>query len=111
MTEPLFGFTCGEFSVVLSGNDIILPGSKNAPLKKSLLPTVEMNDAAGHCTMHATCEGEVICALPVHVLWVSHQSQPDPFLGLKVENAKEVRDALTPFIGKRVELSFARRVQ
>ena len=25
MAEPQFGFTCGEFSVVLSGNDVILP--------------------------------------------------------------------------------------
>jgi len=106
MPKSQFGFTCGEFSVVLSGNDVILPGSKNAPLKKSLLPITDMNDTAGHYTLRATCDGKIICDLPVHVVWVGHKSQPEPFLGLKVENAEEVRQALKVYIGERVELSF-----
>jgi hypothetical protein len=109
MAEPQFGFTCNEFSVALSGNDIILPGSKNAPLKKSLLPYTDMNDAAGQYTLRATCDDSVICDLPVHVVWVGHKSQPEPFLGLKVENPEEVREALKACIGKRVELTFTPR--
>ena len=34
MDEPEFGFQCGDFSGALSGNDVIVPGSKNAPLRK-----------------------------------------------------------------------------
>lgn len=105
MPKTQFGFTCGEFSVVLSGNDIILPGSKNAPLRKSLLPAVSMNDAAGPYTLRATCDGAIICDLPVNVVWVGHKTQPEPFLGLKVADAEEVRQSLNAYIGKRVELT------
>lgn len=109
MANPEFGFTCGEFSVVLSGNDVILPGSKNTPLKKSLLPFVDMNDVAGAYDLEATSEGKVICNIPVQVVWIGHESQPEPFLGLKVNKSKEVMDALKPYRGKRVDLTFARR--
>jgi hypothetical protein len=109
MAEPDFGFTCGEFSVVLSGNDVILPGSKNAPLKKSLLPLVDMNDAAGAYDLEARSEGEIICNIPVQVVWVGHESQPEPFIGFRVDNSRDVMETLKLYRGRRVDLVFTRR--
>jgi hypothetical protein len=83
MPLPQFGFRCGEFSVALSGNDIIMPGSKNQPLPKSLIPLADMNEAAGMYTLRALHGETIICDLPVHVLWVGHVSQPQPFLGFR----------------------------
>jgi hypothetical protein len=108
MAEPEFGFTCGEFTVVLSGNNIILPGSKNAPLGISLLSYVDPHDAAGAYTMQATSEGKVVCDLSVQVVWVEHKTQREPFLGFRVEKTGETIDALTQYTGKRVELKFTR---
>ena len=107
--EPQFGFMCGDFSVVKSGNDILLPGSKNAPLKKSLLPHAAMNDTAGAYTLRATHENETICDIAVQVIWVGHQSQPEPFLGLRCEDADDVLASLKAYLGKPVELAFTRR--
>ena len=109
MAEAEFGFTCGAFSVVLSGNGLVLPGSKNAPLKKSLLPLVDINEAAGAYVFKATSEGKVICNTPAQVVWVGHETQPEPFLGLRVEMPKALMEALKPYRGKRVELAFTRR--
>ena len=109
MSDPQFGFMCGEFSVVKSGNDIILPGSKNAPLKKSLLPYVGMDETAGAYTLRATHDNETICDIPVHVVWVGHKTQTEPFLGLRCENVDEVIASLKAYLGKPVELSFTPR--
>ena len=106
MTKHEFGFVCGEFSVALSGNGIVMPGSKNQPLKRSLLPYAAMNDTAGFYTLHVTCEDSVVCDMPVHVVWIGHQSQPEPFLGFKSDNPQELRGALAAFVGKHVELKF-----
>lgn len=107
--EPQFGFQCGEFSVVKSGNDVILPGSKNAPLKKSLLPFVSMNETAGAYTLRAMHAGETICDIPVHVVWVGHKTQREPFLGLRCENPDEVIASLKAYMGKAVDLTFTPR--
>ena len=106
MSKQTFGFVCGEFSFALSGNEIVMPGSKNQPLKKSLLPNATMEDSAGHYPLLAKCEGRVVCDIPVHVLWVAHASQPEPFLGLKADDPVELRGALGALVGKRVELTF-----
>lgn len=110
MSEPQFGFKCGEFSVVKSGNDIILPGSKNAPLKKSLLRFTGMDETAGAYTLRAIHDNETICDIPVGVVWVGHKTQPEPFLGLRCKNVDEVIASLKAYIGKQVELSFTPRV-
>lgn len=109
MPEAEFGFECGDFSVVLSGNNIILPGSKNAPLRKSLLPTLPLQGSAGAYTLRATHSGETVCDLPVQVLWVGHQMQPEPFLGLRSENPAELLATLKAYKGKAVSLAFTRR--
>ena len=109
MEKAQFGYTCGEFSVAVSANNIILPGSRNAPLRKSLLPTVDMNDTAGSYTLRATCDSNVICEIPVNIVWVGHKTQPEPFLGFRVANTEEVRQSLNAHIGKRVELTLIPR--
>lgn len=110
MSKHTFGFTCGDFSLALSGNGIVLPGSKNQPLRKSLLPAAAMNDAAGLYTLKVKSEDVFVCVMPVHVLWVAHPSQPEPFLGIKAEDSEELRTALTVYSGRRVELEFVPRV-
>ncbi len=109
MQEPEFGFECGDFSVVLSGNDIILPGSKNNPLRKSLLPMLPLDESAGAYTFRASHNGEIVCDLPVQVVWVGHQSQSEPFLGLKSENTAELLTTLKEYRGKALSLAFTRR--
>jgi hypothetical protein len=105
--KQTFGFVCGEFSIALSGNDVVMPGSKNQPLKRSLLPTVgNINDAAGLYTLRAKCEGTLVCDMPVHVVWVTHASQAQSFLGFKSDNPQELHGALAVYVGKRVELEF-----
>jgi len=106
MRKQEFGFICGDFSIALSGNGIVMPESTNQPLKKSFLPSANMDDTAGFYTLEATVDGKVVCLMPVHVVWVGHQSQPQPFLGMKAENPEELRGALATYIGKRVELKF-----
>jgi hypothetical protein len=109
MRGPQFGFCCGVFSVVLSGNEVILPGSKDAPLRKSLLPYMDMNQAAGPYTLRATCADSIICDIPVKVIWAGHATQPEPFLGFQAEDTPLVMSALQAYVGKRVELAFTRR--
>ena len=65
-----------------------------------------MNDTAGMYTLHVTSEGSLICHMPVHVLWVGHASEPEPFLGIRTDDPDELRSALAPYEGKSVELKF-----
>ena len=88
-----------------------MPGSKNQPLKKSLLPYTAMNDTAGHYTLDITSNGSIVGHIPVHVLWVGHPSQAEAFLGLKADNPEELRGALNVYVGKRVELKFTPQQQ
>ena len=64
------------------------------------------NDAAGIYTLNVKSEGSIVCDLPVHVMWVTHESQPQPFLGLKAKDSKELRESLQVYVGKSVELTF-----
>ena len=58
--------------------------------------------------MRATNENYVICEMLVHVLWIGHHTEPEPFLGFKSQetNHEEFRGIFARFIGKKVELSF-----
>ena len=106
MPKPEFGFACGSFSVALSGNGIVIPGSKNQPLRKSSLPTLAMNDVSGPYILEVECDGSVVCHLPVHVVWIAHATEPEPFLGFKSDNAEELRSALGVHAGRRLSLKF-----
>lgn len=106
MAKIEFGFTCGSFSLAVTGNDILLPGSKNSPLGKSLVPYCDPNDAAGIYILRAESDGEVICETPVHVFWMEHPSRPQPFLGLRPElkTSEELRTELKDYEGTTVAL-------
>lgn len=109
MAKLTYGFHCGAFSVALSGNDMVLPGSKTRPLRWSLVRVGAMNDAAGPYTLRVKSEGHWVCEMPVHVYWVGHQSEPEPFLGIKSDNSTELRDALAVYQGKSVDIEFVPR--
>ncbi len=108
MHKQTFGCHCGVFSLALSSNGILIPGSKNKPIYKSLFPFLEMNEIAGHYVLRANNEDFVICETLVHVLWIGHHTEPEPFLGIKSKETdqEEFRGTFRPFIGKKVELSF-----
>ena len=106
MTKQTFGFTCGKFSVALSGNDLVLSGSINQPLRKSLLPYAPLNDTAGLYILEVKSNGNIVCDMQVHVMWVTHNSQPEPFLGLKADDSQELRRALEVYKDKSVDLVF-----
>ena len=104
MKKIEFGSLCGKFSVALSGNDIVLPGSKNQPLKFSLIACADPNRAAGQYTLEVKSGGSIVANMPVHAMWVTHKSQPEPFLGLKAEYSTELRESLVVSVGQAVEL-------
>jgi hypothetical protein len=108
MHKPTFGCFCGVFSVALSSNGILIPGSKNKPVYKSLFPLMEINEMAGSYVLRATHEDSVICETLVHVLWIGHHSEPEPFLGIRSNETdqEDFRNTFRPFVGKKVELSF-----
>jgi len=108
MHKETFGYSCGVFSLATSSNDILIPGSKNKPVYKSLFPHVEMDELAGLYVMRANSKDSVICETLVHVLLVGHQSGPEPFLGIKPKgiDPEDLRGIFKPFIGKKVEFAF-----
>ena len=107
MTKKTFEFKCGKFSVALAKNNLVLPGSKSRPLRKSLLPyAVPNDDTTGLYTLEVKTGGSIVCYMPVHVIWVTHESEPEPFLGLKADDSQELGSALAVYEGKSVELVF-----
>ena len=109
VTKAEFGFECGHFSVTLSGNRLVIPGSKTQPLRKSLVPMVSLDDSAGAYTLQGASDGKIVCDLPVNVVWASHPSEPEPFIGLQADNPEELREALRAFEGRALSLTFIPR--
>ncbi|MBI4458352.1 hypothetical protein HY633_05295 [Candidatus Uhrbacteria bacterium] len=71
---PEFGFECGHFSVALSAEKIVIPGSKGT-LKKSMLPMVAMDDVAGAYELTMRCDDATIYKAVVQVLWLGHRQE------------------------------------
>ncbi|NND43095.1 MAG: hypothetical protein HKP37_01455 [Boseongicola sp.] len=107
MMNSDFGFDCGVFSVALAADGIIIPGGKSAPLRKSYVPHVSMDETAGMFTLRATSGDRVVCDLPVHVMWVTHDKEPEPFVGLRCDEP-ELIETLRQYQGKPVQLGFKR---
>ena len=63
MHGETFGCHCGVFSLALSNNGILIPGSKNKPVYKSFFPYMEINELSGHYVMRADSEDVVICEI------------------------------------------------
>lgn len=109
MTNREFGFICGHFSVGLSANGFVLPGSDDEPFRKSLIPEAEQSDITGRYTLVVHHGGEVVCEVPVKVGWAQHRSQAEPFLGIQADDPAALRKLLDRYVGKRVELQFTPR--
>ncbi len=109
MPKHEFGFVCGQLSLALTAEKFVIPGSKTKPLRLSLVPVKNANDAAGPYTMRVTSAGVIVCDLPVHLMWVTHKAEPEPFLAIKAQDPEELRTALDAYAGKPVELKFTPR--
>lgn len=109
MPKREFGFICGQFSVGMSANGFVLPGSDNGFFRKSLIPEAEQSDLTGDYTLVVHHSGEVVCEAPVQVGWARHRSQSEPFLGIKTDDPKALRLLLGVYAGKHVELQFTPR--
>lgn len=109
MHKQTFGCHCGVFSLAKSSNGILIPGSKSKPVYKSFFPYMEIDELAGHYVMRANSGDALICETLVHVLLIGHQSEPEPFLGIKPvgTDSEDLRGVFKPFIGKKVEFAFA----
>ena len=73
-----------------------------------MFPLVEISETTGLYVLRATHESCVICEALVHVFWVGHHSEPQPFLGFRSEESSQepFREVLRRFAGRQVELSF-----
>jgi len=110
MKEAQYGFNCGVFSVVMAADNVIIPGGKSAPLRKSYLPPPNTAEGtAGHYTMRATHHGAIVCEVPVQVLWVTHDREPEPFIGLRCADHADLFASLKVYEGKALELAFTKR--
>lgn len=105
MKLPEFGFDCGTFSVALSGNGLVIPGGKSKPFGLSLIPVADTSDAAGLYAMKVTADQQLICDALVHVMWVSHASEKEPFLAFKCDD-DTVLPKLRSHAGKAAQLKF-----
>jgi hypothetical protein len=102
-----FGLICGDFSVGVS-NQFLLPRSEDLYIGKSVIPAGDPADVAGRFLMRVYNDGHMVCNAKVEVTWGAHQSQSEPFLAIKVEDASALCEKLGKFGGKQVELRFTR---
>jgi hypothetical protein len=105
-----FGFICPAFSIGLSGDGFLLPRSRNQLLRKSLLEQAKTRDLTGRYTWEIHHDGAEFWSLPVVVTWARHRTQSEPFLAIKANHPRLVRQQLKPLAGQDVELSFSPRL-
>jgi hypothetical protein len=74
-----------------------------------MIPMETTHDMAGHYTLRVRSAGDLICDLPIVVVWVEHPSQAEPFLGFRPDDPSELRTALAAYAGQPVELDFVPR--
>jgi|GraSoiStandDraft_41_1057321.scaffolds.fasta_scaffold693853_2 hypothetical protein len=101
-----FGFICEDFSVGMSSNGFVLPGSENMFFGKSLIPGAQQDEISGRYLMQVHHRGKVVCRLRVEIGWGTHHSQVEPFLGIRVRDPAALREELGRFSGQHVELQF-----
>jgi hypothetical protein len=105
-----FGLICGDFSVGVS-NQFLLPKSEELYIRRSVIPVIpsgDPNEVAGRFLMRVYNDGHMVCNAKVEVSWGAHQSQAEPFLAIKVDDASALGESLGRFGGKQVELRFTR---
>jgi hypothetical protein len=106
MAAREFGFILYSFSVGYSADGLVLPGSEDNRIARSLLPGDDPGGVSGRYLLRVHCKGSMVCTNKVEVLWNSQPSQPDPVLAFKPEDIKKVTEALNKVSGKDVELRF-----
>ena len=106
MAAREFGFICGDFSVGLSTNGFVLPGSDNLFFGKSLVAGADQDEITGRYLMQIHHGGKVVCRLRVEIGWGTHHSQVEPFLGIRVRDPALLQEELGRFAGQHVELQF-----
>jgi hypothetical protein len=102
-----FGLICGDFSVGVR-DEFLLPRSEQFYIGRSVLPSSDPAEVAGRFLMRVYNDGHMVCNAKVEVTWDADQSQAEPFLAIKVDDAPALGEKLGKFGGKQVELRFTR---
>ena len=103
-----FGFICGSDLSVRMANGLVLPCTQEGYFPKSLIPGCSDEEIPGRYLLRVYHKGSVICKTKVEVAWGADDSQPEPFLAMKVADASALSESLTKAGGKPVELRFTK---
>lgn len=104
-----FGLICGDFSVGVA-NQLLLPKSEEMYIGRSVIPSGDADEVSGRFLMRVYNDGHMVCNAKVEVTWGADQSQAEPFLAIKVDDALALGEKLGKLGGKLVELRFSRIV-
>jgi hypothetical protein len=104
-----FGLICGHFSVGVA-NQFLLPKSEEGYIARSVIPANDPGEVSGRFLMRVYNDGHMVCNAKVEVTWGADQSQAEPFLAIKVDDASALSEKLGKLGGKQVELRFTRIV-
>jgi hypothetical protein len=102
-----FGLICGDFSVGVA-NQCLLPKSEELYIKRSVIPSSDPDVVLGRFLFRVYHDGHLVCNAKVEVTWGADQSQAEPFLAIKVDDAEALVEKLVKVGGKEVELRFTR---
>jgi hypothetical protein len=105
-----FGLICGDFSVGVASNQFLLPKSEELYISRSVIPAGDPDEVAGRFLFRVYHDGHLICNAKVEVTWGADQSQAEPFLAIKVDDASALGEKLGKLGGQQVELRFTRIV-
>ena len=102
-----FGFICGDFAVGQE-NGVLVPRSEETYFARSLIPGGEEAELTGRYLLRVYHKGSVVCKAKVDVAWDAQTAQSNACLGMKVDDAAALTEALGKACGKHVELCFTR---
>lgn len=103
MSVREFGFICGDVSIEGAANGLVLPRSEASYLTRSLIPGAENAELSGRYLLRVYLKGSVVYKAKVEVAWDAQAS-----LGMKVDNASALSEALGKVGSNPVELRFTR---
>jgi hypothetical protein len=103
MSVREFGFICGDVSIEGGGDGLVLPRSEEAYLTRSLIPGGVEAELTGRYLLRVYLKGSVVYKAKVEVAWDAQAS-----LGMKVDNASALSEALGKVGSNPVELRFTR---
>ena len=103
MSVREFGFICGDVSIEGGGDGLVLPRSEESYLTRSLIPGGVEAELTGRYLLRVYLKGSVVYKAKVEVAWDAQAS-----LGMKVDNASALSEALGKVGSNPVELRFTR---